>query len=116
MTVLVMPPPEAITAMMEDPRPALEAAVMVREVTPEPGAEILAEEKAAVTPEGRALVERVTSELNPPTVSTVYLTVACADCTTAKLVAAAVRENPGMLTFTVTDLAMPPPFAVTTME
>jgi hypothetical protein len=49
------------------PTAAFAAAEKVRTLVPDPGAPMLDGAKVAVTPVGRAVVENVTAELNPPT-------------------------------------------------
>ncbi len=88
--------------------------VMVDE--PFPGDATVCELKLAVTPAGKAVTEKASDELKPPSATVVTFSVPLAVELTVTLVTFGVSENPGTFTDTVCFCVTPPPVAVRMTE
>jgi hypothetical protein len=97
------------------PAAAVDAAVNVKVEVPEPGAEMDALLKAAVTPVGKPEALRVMAELKPPDTAVVMVLVPLAPCASDTDVGDAERVNAGAVTVSETAAVWvtPPPVPVT---
>jgi hypothetical protein len=116
-----MPPPVAVTVMVEVPAVAVDAAVKVSVDEPEPGDAMDAGLNAAVTPVGRPEAERAIAELNPPETAVVMVELPVLPAATESEVGEADRVKAGVaaavtVSETVAVWVMPPPVPVTVME
>ena len=112
--VTVSVPAFAVIVRVEAPTTAVELAVNVNVLCPEPGAATLVGAKVAVTPLGSPLADKAMAELNP--VPAAVVTVMAVDAARATLAVVALNESvkvPVTVRLRVCVLVTPPPVAVT---
>ncbi len=95
--VWVIPPPVALTVVLNVPVAAVLLAVNVSVELPLPGAAIVVGLKLAVTPLGRPEIESATDELNPFEPEVEIVLVAELPCVTDRLVGEALRAKSGLV-------------------
>jgi hypothetical protein len=97
-TVLVTPPPVAVSVSLKAPTLAVDALVRVKVLAPLPGAAMVCGLKLAVTPLGAPDTDTASAALNPPVAREVSVTVAFPPGRSDTVLALAVRVKPGTLT------------------
>jgi hypothetical protein len=115
-TVLVIPPPVALTVSFEVPTAVPDALVRVKVLVPFPGAATLCGLKLALIPEGNPDTERATAELKPPSACVVRVTDTFPLAETDAKVVLPDKVKPGTFTVSGAVCLTPPPLAVTTSE
>ena len=112
--VMVRVPAFAVIVTVEAPTTAVEPAVKVNVLCPEPGAAMLAGAKVDVTPLGSPLIDSAMAELNP--VPPAVVTVMAVDAVRATLAVVALNESvkvPETVRLRACVFVTPPPVAVT---
>ena len=118
--VWVMPPPVAVTVIVEVPAAAVEPTVKVSAEEPEPGAAMDVGLKAAVTPVGKPEAESAIAALNPPETAVVMVALPVLPSATESEVGEADSVKAGVAAaVTVSEMVavcvMLPPVPVTVM-
>ena len=111
--VRTMLPAVALTTTVAEPSVATDEAESFKAVLPLPGEGSEAGVKAAVTPTGNPCTEKLTAELNPPSMAEVNGAVAVPPRLSVSAVLFTLNAVPGIDSVKVEVLVTPPPVAVT---
>ena len=106
-------PAVALTATVAEPSAAVVTAENFKDVPPLPGAGSMAGLKTAVTPTGIPWTEKLTAELNPPSIAEVNCAVAVPPRLSVSAVLFTLSVVPGISNVKGAVLVTPPPVAVT---